>query len=95
MTDSIRPTPKGAPRKVRDVSPADDETRKSFMAFRHALGWSQLRTALELGVARSTVEDWESPHAHRNCRIPATAFNFMRRLAREQGCDSLGRMKIA
>jgi hypothetical protein len=47
-----------------------------------------------LNVTPKTIENWEHPNADRNCRIPATAFNVMRRLARDAGADSLGRIKV-
>lgn len=95
MTDSMNRIPKGAPKKARDYSRVDYETIKCFVAFRHALGWSQLRTAIELGVSRQTVENWESPRPERNARIPATAYNVLRRLAqRETACDSQGRIRV-
>ena len=46
-----------APRAIRET--AERVARARFRAARRALGWSQLQAAMWLGVARSTVEDWE------------------------------------
>lgn len=95
-SDNLKPPAKCAPKKLSEVSPQDEETRRSFVAFRHAIGWSQLRTAIELGVTAKTIENWEHPSADRNRRIPATAFNMMRRIAQQEtACDSQGKIRSA
>jgi hypothetical protein len=66
------------------------------VAFLRALDWTQLRAAIELGVALSTVERWVTPPKGQeaNCRIPGWAYEHMRRLAGDAGFDSLGKLRV-
>lgn len=75
------------------LDPVEEQTRRAFVAFRHAHGWSRLRTSIELGCARSTIEAWEHASPEKHQRIPAAPFEVMRRLAAELGYDSLGKLK--
>jgi ribosome-binding protein aMBF1 (putative translation factor) len=81
--------------RVRDV--AVEQSRDEFVAFRCALGWSRLRTAVELGVSETTVENWESRELSKNARgVPAWAHSWMRRKSQlVAGVDSRGKIKVA
>lgn len=82
--------------KARDrLAPDREQDRHDFVEYARTLGWSPERTAQELGHDVSTVKAWMSRNPELNRRIPSVPFNKMRRLAREKGFDSLGKLRIA
>ena len=105
MSPTYRPPRKASPAGLTDPD-TDEETvtkeqskseaRAEWIAYRVALGWSQLRAALFVGVARTTVEKYESRRDDKHTTIPAWAKDKLRRKAQElTGCDSKGRLKSA
>ena len=97
MSDTLRPPAKATPRHPGGLEPVRGDTvRRKFIKLRNRLGWSQLRASIELGVARSTIECWESARPDINTAIPAWAYDRVRLLARELfGADSMGRIKVS
>jgi DNA-binding transcriptional regulator YiaG len=97
MNDTLKPPAKcsGQHRdQTDDIIDLDDEaTRLEFIRFRNLLGWTKLRTAVELGYSFSAVKKWES--AKERVTIPATAFNKLRRVAQQKtSCDSQGKIRV-
>lgn len=78
MNPKLRPLARCSPSGMR-VSAWETE-RRAFVHARHALGWSQLRCASELGVSRQTVERWETTGPSMTA-LPAWAVRTMRELA--------------
>lgn len=97
---NVRPLAKTAPGKSREagdgpLDPDEEETRRNWLRFRNALGWSQLRCAIELGRDTTTIEAWESPRKKAHSRIPAREYRIMSALAGEKGVESSGRIRCA
>lgn len=105
MQPTYRPPRKASPAGLTDLATdhetvtkqqSESESRAEWIRYRIALGWSQLRAALFVGVDCATVGRYESRRDDKHTTIPGWAKDKLRRKAQElANVDSKGHIKAA